>query len=83
MMHGHRLPDGTDWSSTIRLGDYWKSEDGIWYAETPNGLLVNLSGHTVVEHDDRTISVLPSILVHGGRQQSWHGFLERGVWREC
>lgn len=31
----------------------------------------------IVEHEDGTITVTPSIMDPGG----WHGFLERGVWR--
>lgn len=50
--------------------------------------------HEVEEHDDGTITVRPSILHHdrvrgmqapGGAiigPDGWHGFLERGVWRE-
>jgi hypothetical protein len=47
------------------------------------GLLVH---HTVREHEDGTISVRPndgssnSILQHGSRSVSWHGYIERGVW---
>ena len=57
-----------------------------WYCTTPNGLFGNLSAHRVVEHEDGTITVSPSILVtsgHDHKEPSWHGFLERGVWREC
>lgn len=36
-------------------------------------------GHEVTEHEDGTISVYPSILC---RACGWHGYLERGVWRE-
>lgn len=82
-MIGRRLPDGTDWSSEVQPGDYWKHANGTWYAETPNGMTANLVAHTVVEHEDGTITVSPSILVNGGRPESWHGFLERGVWRSC
>jgi hypothetical protein len=39
----------------------------------------------VVEHEDGTITVSPSILVSTSRDgkplEVWHGFLERGVWR--
>jgi hypothetical protein len=67
-------------------GAYGEAAPGHWYATTPNGLFGNLGRHTVTEHDDMTISVSPSILVtsgHDGRAPSWHGYLERGVWREC
>lgn len=57
---------------------------GDWYCTTPNGLFGNISRHQVVEHEDGTITVNPSILVTSGfnkREPSWHGYLERGVWR--
>lgn len=53
-----------------------------WYGVTPNGLLCTLTKH-VTEHPDGTITVSPSILVdNGSGGQSWHGYLEHGVWRE-
>jgi uncharacterized protein DUF6527 len=82
-MTGKRLPDGTEWSSKIQPGDYWKDEFGTWFAETPTGLTANISGHEIVEHEDRTITVSPSILVNGNRPNAWHGYLEKGIWREC
>jgi hypothetical protein len=60
----------------------WARDDGNWYARTPDGTQVaNLGSHQVVEHEDGTITVSPSILVRGGCAPDWHGFLERGVWR--
>jgi uncharacterized protein with NRDE domain len=67
-------------------GAFWK-QDGIWYGVTPNGHLTNLANHKVVEHEDGTITVSPSILVGKGvkagkiDEQLWHGYLEQGVWR--
>jgi len=69
-------------------GDYCKvtsDEPGaapghvIWYVRDPAGRVGALRDHTVIEHEDGTISVSPSILdpSPGG----WHGFLERGEWR--
>ena len=81
-MMGRRVPDNTDWSSAVQPGDYWRFE-GVWYGETPNGLTANLSGHTVTEHEDGTITVNPSILVNRGRPNAWHGFLTKGVWYQC
>lgn len=64
-------------------GDYFWLQ-GRWYGMAPNGLLANLAAHKVTEHDDGTITVYPSILVDNGEGgKRWHGFLERGVWREC
>lgn len=54
--------------------------------------------HEVEEHEDGTVSVIPrpgnsnSILIEGGsyvgdtteyRRESWHGYIEHGVWRSC
>lgn len=85
---GRRHPDVPD----VRQPHSWMEPGGYrrvlyptgwtWEAMTPNGLLGNLAQHDVVEHDDGTITVSPSILVDAPRESSWHGYLERGVWRE-
>ncbi len=116
-MTGTRLPDGFEptreqlaalgYDHTPR-GAYWIDSNGEWSACTPNGRIGSLANHTVTEHEDHTITVHPSILVHPvepvaytaeqiqrmieagfpgettwpGRP-GWHGFLERGIWREC
>lgn len=71
---------------TAPLGSYMKVElsDGrrwCWYVRAPNGDIGTLRDHhAITEFEDGTISASPSIVMpHGGR---WHGFLERGVWRE-
>lgn len=77
-----------EWTAQILApGEYAKLPDGTWRAETPNGHGANLAAHTVVEHEDGTITVDPSIEVYwpatGDRAKvvHYHGFLERGVWR--
>lgn len=69
-----------------RPGDYCRvprgsdpREDGSWYVVAPDGGAGALlpSKHAIVEHEDRTITVSPSIVMPNG----WHGFLERGEWR--
>jgi hypothetical protein len=52
-----------------------------WMCVTPNGHMGNLRNHEVVEHEDGTISVAPSILVSDHTGELWHGFLEQGIWR--
>ena len=78
------------------IGDLW-GEDGVdggycpvtsedgrsWMVRTPNGHLGNLGNHEVVEHEDGTITVSPSILVSDPSGELWHGYLEGGVWRPC
>lgn len=120
-MKGQRLPDGFECStpeiqalglSSMPRGAYWIDSAGAWAVCTPNGRIGSVAKHTVVEHEDGTITVSPSILVYAvetparsaeeraamqqqygwtdeetasaldGRPE-WHGFLERGVWREC
>ena len=88
-MNGRRY-DLTEWSwtaeDTPKSGDYGKRPDGVWYC-IPPGLdstwMGNLNAHTVVEHEDGTITVSPSILISSYKGHSWHGYLERGVWREA
>ena len=68
----------------LNPGEYGKWTDGTWSACTPNGHGANLSHHDVVEHEDGTITVTPSILVSNNKDGAlWHGYLTRGVWREC
>lgn len=86
-MKGRRLPDYTDWSPAWQPGDYSKMK-GFWIVCTPNGEVGSLTKHTITEHEDGTITVSPSILIHphqseDGPKPGWHGFLERGVWRSC
>ncbi len=79
-MIGRRVPDATD---HYEPGDYGRI-GRTWYAMAPNGLLANLGKHDVVEHDDNTLTVSPSILVRSASERErWHGYLERGVWREA
>lgn len=69
-------------------GTYGKLGD-LWLCRPPRGALGHLANHTVTEHPDGTITVAPSILVNPrpdasepGAAESWHGFLEAGIWRE-
>lgn len=90
-MKGTRLPGEED-RYPMAPGSYGKTPRGTWECCTPNGRLGNLASHTVVEHDDGTVTVTPSILVHPtptvdeqGRPielPGWHGFLTRGEWSE-
>ena len=85
-MQGARrwAPDGDATRLDYQPGDYAKDEaTGWWFFYTPNGLPGTLRDHGVQEHEDGTITVSPSILVRGPGLDGWHGFLERGVWREC
>lgn len=68
----------------LRPGEYGKAPDGVWYCRPPwNHAGGSLRNHAVTEHEDGTITVSPSILIKMPPVGEWHGFLERGVWREC
>jgi hypothetical protein len=81
-MQGRRTEYRSSWpkGEEPQVGDYWKDDDGCWGGVTPNGHYCNLAKHDVVEHEDRTITVSPSIRVFIGDQELWHGFLKKGVW---
>lgn len=63
----------------------------VWGFYSPDGNgMGTLRQHTVREHEDGTISVLPgdgssnSILHSGGAQGlTWHGYVYNGEWRSC
>ena len=79
----HEVAEGEP-GPMLKHGEYWKRADGVWMCLPPGGHLGDLSNHDVVEHDDGTITVSPSILIKGWDvARPWHGYLERGVWREC
>lgn len=82
----HKQPGEPDF--LLRLsevpGAYGTGNGKDWFCTTPNGMLGNLGGHQVEEHEDGTITVSPSILTTGGGDgKSYHGFLVRGAWRSC
>jgi len=79
----------------MKPGDYFKlSSNPIEFIiQTPNGLVCSIRNHAVIEHEDGTITVSPSIVVNGVKYENqfimvneenahWHGYLEHGVWRE-
>lgn len=83
-MKGNRIYKADDLETALAFtpGSYGKVDDK-WLCCTPNGMAGNLASHQVQEHEDGTITVSPSILVTGGKDSPcWHGYLERGIWRE-
>jgi hypothetical protein len=65
---------------------YW-TETGGWYLNLPGRGVATLRKHEVTEHEDGTITASPSIKTWGhdenGNEVVMHGYLERGVWRDC
>ena len=85
-MQGKRVygDNGDEMLDSLQEPGAYGKMNGEWFATTPNGLRGGLAKHNVVEHEDGTISVTPSILCEGGTHWGkWHGYLTRGVWREC
>jgi hypothetical protein len=82
-MQGTRR-DLNDEVLVLEMGEYGKNANGVWFMRVPaSGFgMGNLSNHEVIEHEDGTITVSPSILCTGHHNKQWHGYLERGVWRE-
>lgn len=83
------LPDGRIRGRRVRdtdrfaPGDYGRHPvSAEWMAHAPGGGLGSLSDHEVVEHEDGTITVSPSIAIDDGRSK-WHGYLEAGIWRKA
>jgi hypothetical protein len=80
---GRRVP-WNDNPQVLEPGDYMgPSTDGHWFVRPPNGATyghLSPSVHQVVEHEDGTITVSPSILHHRGLPDEYHGYLRRGVW---
>lgn len=82
-MQGKRVyPRESDGHLWLQDGEYGKDNDDVWHCRPPGNHTGCLSEHQVTEHEDGAITVSPSILINDGRK-TWHGFLERGVWREC
>lgn len=92
---GRRVADavwgetGGGWDVKGEPGDYMKvvgatfgqvTGQDVWYVVDPAGKIGTVISHTVVEHEDGTITVSPSIF---DAPNGWHGWLERGVWRSC
>jgi len=64
-------------------GDIYRGGDNIWYDCCPKcGIVAALSNHTVVEEDDGTITVTPSIVCQCDRKGAKcdaHYFITKSV----
>ena len=82
-MKGRRVYPDEKGRLNLSEGDYGKGVDGLWECRPPGHHLGSLANHEVVEHEDGTITVSPSILIDYPPEGSWHGYLEKGIWREA
>lgn len=87
---GRRVPPSTA-ITELEPGDYrWDGPDGglILWGMAPSGEVCRIDERWLVqEHEDGTVSVGPtapgeaySIWIN--KPDGWHGFLERGVWKQ-
>lgn len=76
----------------LNPGEYGKDKDGSWWVRAPKGggagaMITGRGADSdwkVIEHEDGTITVSPSLgFMREGGGYTFHGYLEKGVWREC
>lgn len=98
-MQGRRLPDGFHfrdsspgdfWKQSYGLrgeaNSFEEEERGKswdWHVRDPLGSMgkLGVENHQVEEHEDGSITCSPSL--HNTRDGGYHGWLERGVWRDA
>lgn len=79
-----RRRDGVP-TEALQPGDY-KLEDGAQVVfRDPKGNIGRVRQPTwkITVHPDRSVTVSPAIHVNKGERNEWHGYLERGVWRNA
>ena len=86
-MQGRRVYPDAQGSLALAEGDYgFDPKAGHWVIRPPGCHAGGIPHHEVTEHEDGTITVSPSIVLwdsgKDGIMMSWHGYLERGVWRK-
>lgn len=68
-------------------GDYGFHPVSGWQCRPFGFHAAGIGKHEVVEHEDGTITVSPSILLtdfdERGNEIQWHGYLERGTYRKA
>lgn len=81
-MKGRRVYPREDGNLYLAEGDYgFNLKTECWQVRPPGCHAGSIPHHTITEHDDKTITVSPSIMLVDGKK-SWHGWLQRGVWRK-
>lgn len=77
---GRRVYPDTDGNLTLAAGDYGCNGGGRWFVRPPGCHTGAIPHHKVEEHEDKTVTVEPSIAYRDGRGTAWHGYLRRGKW---
>jgi len=84
-----RVPEGKELPADFETDEmsYWKDPaTGEWWVYIPGCGAGRCPNHHPTEHEDGTVTFHGSILMnghHNGQRTARHGFIERGVWREC
>lgn len=82
-MKGRRVYANEDGQLHLAEGDYgYNPKSEHWQVRPPGCHAGSIPNHTVTEHEDGTVTVSPSIVLVDGVGGDWHGYLERGEWRE-
>ena len=79
-MRRHPDPSG---NLALDEGDYGQDGSGLWHVRPPGQHMGSIPHHVVCEHEDKTVTVVPSILLHDeDGEKLWHGFLIKGEFTE-
>ncbi len=81
---GRRVECNREGWYKLEPGDYCRQLDGTYMARVPELCFHtgSLKKHNIIEHEDESITVSPSILHTEPNVGQWHGYLEKGIWRE-
>lgn len=77
---GRRVYPDEQGNLILKEGDYGCDGRGVWCVRPPGCHAGGIPHHTVTEHEDKTVSVNPSIVLDHGTMR-WHGWLKKGVWK--
>jgi hypothetical protein len=85
-MIGRRVYPDKYGNLILTEGDYGLHPKAGWQCRPFGFHTGGIGKHIITEHEDGTITVFPSILLHdfddNGNPITWHGYLEHGKWRE-
>ncbi len=81
-MQGKRKYPDASGELLLAEGEFGLHPLAGWLCRPPGCHTGSLANHAVLEHEDGTITVSPSIQVTYGNGFQWHGYLEHGVWRQ-
>jgi hypothetical protein len=79
---GRRIYADVNGDLRLAEGDYgYSPKGGCWQVRPPGCHAGSIPWHDIIEHEDGTITVSPSILLEDV-ETIWHGYLKNGNWEE-